>query len=111
MFVVQNVEFLPVNAVLKMESDTLNDRVVDTLKLYNREWAFYQHTRHMIPLRMPRLLATVEKPSGAVAGLILEDLSLLPEATQMPVRPTIEQDLSLLPEATQMPVRPTVERE
>ena len=60
-------------------------------QLYRREWAFYQHTRHMIPLRIPRLLATVEKTSGDVEGLILEDLSLLPEATQMPPRPSIEQ--------------------
>jgi hypothetical protein len=51
---VSNVEFLPVNAVLKMESESLHDRVVETLQLYRREWAFYQHTRHMIPLRIPR---------------------------------------------------------
>jgi len=87
---VANVEHLPVNAVLKMESESLNDSVVETLKLYQREWSFYQKVKHMVPLRLPRLFCTVEGAAGGVKGLILEDLSLMPDASPLVLRPGLD---------------------
>jgi len=105
---IANVEHLPVNAVLKMESPTLQDNVVEALQLYKREWAFYKHVRRMVPLRIPRLYCTLEKPDPKASGvqqtdgLILEDLSLMQDAAPLALRPTLQHASLVVDKLSQM---------
>jgi len=51
--------------------------VVETMKLYRREWAFYRSVRQMVPVRVPRMFCSIEntqarsaRPSPPSADLV-----------------------------------------
>jgi len=45
----------------------------------------------MVPVRVPRMFCSIENERGECDGLILEDLSLMPDASPLPLRPSVDQ--------------------
>ena len=67
----------PPTAILKMASPESNDHdVAMRLRLYEREWHFYEHMASRVPIRVPMHLGSVkDEATGLITeGVLLEDL-------------------------------------
>ena len=78
----------PFTAILKMASPESNDHdVAMRLRLYEREWHFYEQMASRVPIRVPKHLGSVkDEATGEVTeGVVLEDLEV-PGAELCPKR-------------------------
>lgn len=69
----------PATAILKMASPLSNDHdVAMRLRLYEREWHFYEHMAQRVPVRVAQLLGSVkDQATGLITeGVVLEDLEI-----------------------------------
>lgn len=69
----------PATAILKMASPLSNDHdVAMRLRLYEREWHFYEHMAARVPVRVAMLLGSVKDlATGLITeGVLLEDLEI-----------------------------------
>ena len=76
----------PLTAILKIASPMSNDHdVAMKLRLYEREWHFYEDLSHRVPIRVPQHLGSVkDEATGLITeGVLLEDLEV-PGATLCP---------------------------
>ncbi|KAJ1450850.1 kinase-like domain-containing protein [Pelagophyceae sp. CCMP2097] len=67
----------PDTAILKIASPASADHdVAMRLRLYEREWHFYEHISHRVPIRVPKFLGSVKDvETGKITeGVLLEDL-------------------------------------
>jgi len=82
----KSVLSLPAKAILKIASPMSNDHdVAMKLRLYEREWHFYEHLSTRVPIRVPMHLGSVkDEATGLITeGVLLEDLEV-PGATLCP---------------------------
>lgn len=82
----KSVMSLPAKAILKIASPMSNDHdVAMKLRLYEREWHFYEHLSTRVPIRVPMHLGSVkDEATGLITeGVLLEDLEV-PGATLCP---------------------------
>ena len=69
----------PTTAILKIASPVSNDHdVALKLKLYEREWHFYENMSARVPIRVPKLLGSIkDAATGLITeGVLLEDLEI-----------------------------------
>ena len=69
----------PTSAILKIASPMSNDHdVAMKLRLYEREWHFYEHLSSRVPIRVPQHLGSVkDEATGLITeGVLLEDLEV-----------------------------------
>uniref|UniRef100_A0A7S2JQQ5 Aminoglycoside phosphotransferase domain-containing protein n=1 Tax=Haptolina brevifila TaxID=156173 RepID=A0A7S2JQQ5_9EUKA len=69
----------PSSAILKIASPLSNDHdVALRLRLYEREWHFYEHIAARVPVRVPAHLGSVkDEATGLITeGVLLEDLEI-----------------------------------
>jgi len=89
----------PGSAILKIASPLSNDHdVALRLRLYEREWHFYEHMAERVPVRVPKHLGSVkDEATGLITeGVLLEDLEipgavLCPKMDDNGVLKTVEQ--------------------
>ena len=69
----------PMTAILKIASPLSGDHdVALRLRLYEREWHFYEHLADRVPVRVPKHLGSVkDEATGLITeGVLLEDLEI-----------------------------------
>merc|ERR1711988_1109087 len=69
----------PASAILKIASPLSGDHdVAMRLRLYEREWHFYENLASRVPIRVPQLLGAVkDEATGLITeGVLLEDLEV-----------------------------------
>ena len=75
----KSVKGRPATAILKMASPASNDHdVAMRLRLYEREWHFYEHMASRVPVRVPEWLGSVKDQATGLhtEGVLLEDLEI-----------------------------------
>ena len=75
------------------------------LRLYEREWHFYEKLAHQVPMRVPKYYGTLLGADGAKVGVIMEDLCL-PGAVLCPELHEADNGGALLQDARQILEQP-----
>lgn len=109
----KSVSFRPPTAILKIASPLSNDHAVAMrLRLYEREWHFYETLASRVPIRVPTHLGSVkDAATGTITeGVMLEDLGvpgaeLCPEMDEDGVLKTVSHIARQHAQFWNMPVR------